>query len=134
VRDYLYRSDGNIPIECLPLHPKESVSRITLNSAELGLYQYDLKMIAVPAGPERILNFKVCLGNQQTQTFRFLSYSKQKTEYTCKLDSTEFTVEKTVSVPAGSIKLIQQLQVQLKLQLTLLTSLPNWETLELSYW
>jgi hypothetical protein len=85
----------------LPLQPKESTGRIVLNSPELGIYLYDLKLNAIPCGLERSLIFKVGLGGQQIQTFRFLSFAKQKTEYNCKLENSEFTVEKTVSAPSG---------------------------------
>lgn len=95
------RIEGSFPIEFLPLQPKESSARIVLTSVELGTYQYDLKLNAIPSGMERSLHFKVGLGNQQIQTFRFFSFSKVKTDYTCKIDNAEFSVEKTISAPAG---------------------------------
>jgi hydrocephalus-inducing protein len=70
-------------------------------SQDLGTYQYDLKLNAIPSSLERSMHFKVGLGNQQVQTFRFMSYSKGKLDYSCRIDSTEFSVEKTVSAPAG---------------------------------
>jgi hypothetical protein len=85
----------------LPLHPKESTAKIVLSSQELGNYCYDLKLSSVVAGTERNLNFKVGLGGQQIQTFRFFSFSKQKTDYTCKIESSEFSVEKSVIAPAA---------------------------------
>ena len=88
-------------VEFLPLQPKESTARIILSSNELGIYQYDLKLNAIPSGMERSLHFKVCLGNQQMQTFRFLSFAKTKTDYICKIDNAEFSVEKVISAPAG---------------------------------
>jgi hypothetical protein len=90
-------------VEFLPLLPKESVGRVVLNSPELGAYQYDLKLIALPSGLERTIFFKVGLGGQQLQTFRFMSYAKQKTDYSCKIENSEFTVEKTVSAPPGIV-------------------------------
>lgn len=77
------------------------MARLVLNSVELGMYQYDVKLNSIPSGLERSLHFKVGLGNQQVQTFRFLSYSKVKTDYTCKIESPEFSVEKIVSAPPG---------------------------------
>lgn len=88
-------------MEFLPLQARETSARLAIQSAELGLYQYDLKLVANAAGPERSLHFKVGLGGSQMQTFRFLSYAKSKTEYTCKIDSPDFSVEKTVTAPAG---------------------------------
>jgi hydrocephalus-inducing protein len=89
----------------LPFQPKESTARIVFTSQELGTYQYDLKLTSLPSGLERTLYFKVGLGSQQVQTFRFQSYSKQKTDYTCKIENSEFSVEKTVSAAAGIISL-----------------------------
>lgn len=97
------RSDAACTLEYLPLQAKESTSRLTITSAELGVYQYDLKLVSSPAGPERSLHFKVGLGGAQTQTFRFLSYSKTKTEYTCKIDSPDFTVEKSIMAPSTTV-------------------------------
>ncbi|KAJ3287536.1 hypothetical protein HK104_008544 [Borealophlyctis nickersoniae] len=102
------KAEATCPIELLPLHPRESTTRISLTSAELGLYQYDLKLVSTPAGPERSLHFKVGLGGSQTQLFRFQSFAKTKTEYVCKVDSPDFTVEKSVvaaSAPTGGTEL-----------------------------
>jgi hydrocephalus-inducing protein len=67
------------------------------------MYQYDLKLTSLPAGMERPLYFKVSLGSQQIQTFRFLSFSKQKTEYNCKIENPDFIVERTISSSAGRL-------------------------------
>jgi hypothetical protein len=87
--------------EYLPLHPKEATARVTLTSQELGTYTYDLKLAAVACGPEKPLHFKVGLGGSQMQTFRFLSYAKQRTEFICKIDNPEFFVEKVMTAVAG---------------------------------
>ncbi len=68
----------------------------------MGVYLYDLKLIATPAPPERTMHFKVGLGGSHTQVFRFMSFSKTKTEYGCKIESTDFTVEKTVTAMPGN--------------------------------
>lgn len=91
-------------VEFLPLHVKECVTRLSLTSIELGVYHYDLKMNATVPKPERSLQFKVGLGSSQTQTLRFMSYSRSKVEYTCKLESTDFVVEKTVIAHAGKCR------------------------------
>ncbi|XJO77830.1 hypothetical protein BDV3_002359 [Batrachochytrium dendrobatidis] len=97
------KSEGICTIEFLPLIPKEASARITLSSVDLGLYQYDLRLISLAAQPERTLQFKVGFGSSQVQTFRFTSFSKVRTDFTCKIDNTEFTVEKSVSVAAATI-------------------------------
>ncbi|KAJ3270503.1 hypothetical protein HDV01_007759 [Terramyces sp. JEL0728] len=96
------KSDFPVQVEFLPLQPKETAGRVILNSNELGTYQYDLKLNALPSGLERSLHFKVGLGGLQVQTFRFMSYAKTKTDYICKLDSPEFFVEKGISAPAAT--------------------------------
>eukprot|EP01137_Pigoraptor_chileana_P033800 Opistho-2@25310 len=95
-------SEGQIPIEYLPLRVGDQTGKLLLTSAELGVYQYDLHLVATPAGPERSMQFKVGLGASQVQTFRFLSFAKAKTEYTCRIDSLDFTVDKTVAAPANT--------------------------------
>ncbi|KAJ3408149.1 hypothetical protein HDU80_006663 [Chytriomyces hyalinus] len=97
------KCDGACLFEFLPLQPKEATTRVTVTSSDLGIYQYDLKLAASVAGPERSLHFKVGLGGAQTQTFRFLSFAKTKTEYACKIESPEFTVEKSVVAPSASV-------------------------------
>ncbi|KAJ3023439.1 hypothetical protein HKX48_003133 [Thoreauomyces humboldtii] len=96
------KTDVALSIDFLPLQARETVSHLTLQSGELGVYQYDLKLIANAAGSERSLHYKVGLGGNRTQTFRFLSFAKAKTEYVCKLDSPDFSVEKTVMAPAAT--------------------------------
>ncbi|KAJ3206444.1 hypothetical protein HDU82_004517 [Entophlyctis luteolus] len=96
------KSDGVCTVEFLPLQPKEAVARLAINSSELGMYQYDLKLAASAVGSERSLHFKVGLGGTQTQTFRFLSFAKNKTEYSCRVDSIDFSVEKSVSAPSAT--------------------------------
>ncbi|KNC96691.1 uncharacterized protein SPPG_07904 [Spizellomyces punctatus DAOM BR117] len=96
------RAESICTIEFLPLQPRESTARLAISSSELGVYQYDLKLIANPAGPERSLHFKVGLGGSQVQSFRFVSFAKAKTEYTCKIDSADFFTEKTILVPAAT--------------------------------
>ena len=82
---------------------KEYVTRLSLSSNELGLYHYDLKLSALSPNPERNLQFKVGLGNMQSQTLRFVSYAKTKVEYTCRMDSADFSVEKMVVAPPGTM-------------------------------
>ncbi|KAJ3036631.1 hypothetical protein HDV00_002527 [Rhizophlyctis rosea] len=98
------KAEQSLPIEFLPLQPRETTTRISLTSPELGLYQYDLRLISTAAGPERSLHFKVGLGGSVTQIFRFLSYAKQKTEYAVRVDHADFVVEKSVSVGSGGVE------------------------------
>ncbi|KAH6569465.1 hypothetical protein BASA62_004836 [Batrachochytrium salamandrivorans] len=96
------RSEGICTVEFLPLLPKETTSRVVLSSVDLGFYQYDLILTSTPAAPERTLQFKIGFGSSQTQTLRFISLSKSRTDFTCRIDSPEFLVEKSISVPAAT--------------------------------
>jgi hydrocephalus-inducing protein len=93
--------DHACSIEFLPLHVKEAMAKLSFSSNELGLYHYELRLVSTHPNPERNLQFKVGLGGSQMLTFRFLSFSKVKTEFNCRIDSPDFTVEKTISAPAG---------------------------------
>ncbi|ORY39534.1 hypothetical protein BCR33DRAFT_853320, partial [Rhizoclosmatium globosum] len=97
------KSDAVCTIEFLPLQPKEVTTRLSISSSELGVYQYDIKLLATVSAPERSLHFKVGLGGTQTQTLRFMSFAKNKTEYTCRIDSPDFSVEKSVMAPSASV-------------------------------
>lgn len=101
------RSEACLTVDFLPLQVRDSMARLVVSNTDLGTYQYDLKLVATAAQPEKSLHFKVLLGGYQTQTLRFISYSKTKTEYTCRLDSSDFTAEKTVVVPAGMSNMIK---------------------------
>ena len=74
------------------------MTRLTLTSQDLGIYLYDIRLNALPAPPERSIHFKVGLGGSQTQMFRFNSFAKVKMEYSCRIDSPDFLVEKSVVV------------------------------------
>jgi hypothetical protein len=102
-RQLMHRSEGICSFEFLPLMIKESMAKLTFTSNEIGVYQYDLKLNAQTPSPERSLQFTVGLGSAQTQTFRFLSYAKTKSEYTFRIDNPDFTVEKTLAAPAGIV-------------------------------
>lgn len=67
------------------------------------MYQYDLKLIATAPASERSMHFKIGLGASQMQTLRFYSFSKIKTEFSCKIDSGEFFVEKSITSPPGKV-------------------------------
>ncbi|KAK3085440.1 hypothetical protein FSP39_003318 [Pinctada imbricata] len=87
----------------LPLKVGEVTGHIDLNSNELGTYVYDLSLKATPAGPEKALYFRTCLGQNQIQVAKFLNFAKQaKADYTCKVDNSDFHTEKTVAAAPGS--------------------------------
>ncbi|XP_028813720.1 hydrocephalus-inducing protein homolog [Denticeps clupeoides] len=94
-------SKATMAIEFLPLHAGESTARLTMQSAELGLFHYELLLTALPAPPEKPLYFHAQLGGSQCISAKFTNYSRAKTEYTCTIDNPDFTVEKSIPAPAG---------------------------------
>ncbi|KAM9301954.1 hydrocephalus-inducing protein homolog [Gastrophryne carolinensis] len=95
-------SEGTLMFEYQPLKAGESTGRLTLQSADLGSYQYDLLLKATPAVSEKPLYFRAPLGSAQTLTAKFLNYTRQKAEYSCKVDHADFHVDKAVMAAPGS--------------------------------
>jgi hypothetical protein len=94
-------TEGHVEVTFLPLLVKEVSARLTINSPQLGMYIYDLKLKSTAAGNEKPLYFKVGLGSKQTQTFRFINYAKSRTEYQCRVDSPDFMVDKSFNAPSA---------------------------------
>ncbi|XP_057292027.1 hydrocephalus-inducing protein-like [Hydractinia symbiolongicarpus] len=96
------QSDGSCTFEYLPLKAGAVSGRLVLQSLELGAYIYDLNLTATPAASERPVHFVTTLGTSQVQSCRFTSYARTRVEYTCKIDSIEFTVEKSVNAASAA--------------------------------
>ncbi|XP_033116735.1 hydrocephalus-inducing protein homolog isoform X2 [Anneissia japonica] len=96
------QSEGSLVFEYLPLKVGTTQGKLTLTSAELGLYQYNLALTATAAGPEKAVYFRAPLGGNHVQVARFINYAKMKAEYTCKIDSSEFHCDKAVTAAPGS--------------------------------
>jgi len=88
-------------IEWRPLLPRETTSRLTLTSPELGTYSYDLKLVALQAGETKSLAFQVALGDSQTLRFRFLNFLRRPETYKVTLGGSDFEAESTVAAPAA---------------------------------
>ncbi|XP_059507551.1 hydrocephalus-inducing protein homolog [Stegostoma tigrinum] len=97
------QAKGILSFEYQPLKVGEVTGRLTLNNSDLGVYHYDLILKAKPAGLEKPLHFRTNFGGSQTLTAKFLNHSRQKVEYFCKVDSPEFLVEKSITVPPASM-------------------------------
>ncbi|KAJ7360567.1 hypothetical protein OS493_015671 [Desmophyllum pertusum] len=80
----------------------ELTGRLSFSSSELGVYQYDLNLTATPAGTEAPVHFRAGLGTSQSQTCRFVNFAKSKVEYSCKVDNTDFHVEKNITAASAS--------------------------------
>ncbi|XP_053255366.1 hydrocephalus-inducing protein homolog [Podarcis raffonei] len=97
------QSEGVLVFEFQPMRPGEVTGRLSLYSNELGSFQYDLILKATPARPEKALSFCAMLGSSQIVFAKFVNYTRQKTEYTTKLDCPDFHVDKVINAPAGSL-------------------------------
>ncbi|XP_073515931.1 hydrocephalus-inducing protein homolog isoform X2 [Phyllobates terribilis] len=96
------QSEGTLMFEYQPLRTGESTGRLTLQSNDLGLFQYDLLLKATPAVSEKPLFFRTTLGASQILSARFMNFTRQKTEYSCKVDNSDFHVDKVVMAAPGS--------------------------------
>ncbi|XP_065674973.1 hydrocephalus-inducing protein homolog isoform X5 [Hydra vulgaris] len=95
------QSEGSFTFEYLPLKSGTTTGRLNLQSFDLGVYIYDLNLIANSALPERAVHFTAALGVSQVQTCKFINYARTRTEYSVKVDSSDFIVDKTVNAPSS---------------------------------
>lgn len=79
------QSDGTCMFEYLPLKIGQTTGKITLQSPDLGVYQYELRLTATPCPQEKPVHFTTSLGSIQQHTCRFVSFSRGRTDYTCKV-------------------------------------------------
>lgn len=79
---------GSVSFEYQPLHARQSTARLTLHSAELGYFHYDLALVALPSPPEKTIHFRAPLGRSQVELVKFINYSHVKTEYSCSVRTT----------------------------------------------
>ncbi|XP_018430800.1 PREDICTED: hydrocephalus-inducing protein homolog, partial [Nanorana parkeri] len=96
------QSEGSLMFEYQPLKSGETTGRLTLQSSDLGMFLYDLLLRATAAVSEKPLYFRAALGSGQTLSAKFTNYTRQKTEYSCKVDNADFHVEKLVMAAPGS--------------------------------
>lgn len=90
-----------LPLQLRPLLAGENEVDIKLSCAELGEYVYKLKLSATAAGPEGGMHFSTDLGGLQPQKFRFKSYRKAPTTYTCSVEDEDFEGDVKVDAPAA---------------------------------
>ncbi|VEL18732.1 unnamed protein product [Protopolystoma xenopodis] len=78
--------EGSIHLEFLPLRSGDFTGRLEVSCPELGLYAYQLALVATPAPPEPTLPFSSCsLGQSQLKHVRLVNLSRSKAELTCKV-------------------------------------------------
>ncbi|CAM5150043.1 unnamed protein product [Eretmochelys imbricata] len=96
------QSEGVLMFEFQPLKVGEVSGRLVLQSSDLGSFQYDLNLKAIAARPEKPLYFRAMLGSSQIITTKFINYTRQRTEYTCKIDCSDFHTDKIINASPGS--------------------------------
>ena len=64
-----------------------SSTRLVVQNSELGYFNYELLLRALPAPPEKPLLFRVALGAAHYLSARFTNYSRVKAEYSWKVGS-----------------------------------------------
>lgn len=95
-------SEGSCMFEFLPLKVGESSGgRLTLEAAELGVYQYELRLKATTPAPEKAVHFMTTLGSNVSHSCKFVSFAKGRTEYSCKVDNSDFHVDRSVQASSA---------------------------------
>ena len=95
-------SDYELGIEFTPLIVRDGRGTLTLTSAELGTFPYDVVTRALPVAVEQGLRFEVGLGSFEAQTFRFMSLARQPVTYSCSVGTGDFSVTKSIHVGAAT--------------------------------
>ncbi|XP_008833211.1 hydrocephalus-inducing protein homolog [Nannospalax galili] len=95
-------SEGTFAFEFQPLKAGETFGRLTLHNCDLGYYQYELILKALPAPPEKTVHFQTVLGSSQSIFAKFTNYTRQKTEYFCRVDCPDFHTERVINVAPGA--------------------------------
>ena len=72
--------------------------RLIFTSSDLGTYQYDLNLTALPPAPEPPTHYNTWLGATQTHAVKFTNFSKHKTEFIVKIDSPDWSTERAIPV------------------------------------
>uniref|UniRef100_A0A4X2JPP9 HYDIN axonemal central pair apparatus protein n=1 Tax=Vombatus ursinus TaxID=29139 RepID=A0A4X2JPP9_VOMUR len=95
-------SEGMVTFDFQPLKAGETTGRLSLHQGDLGIYHYELNLKAIPGRPEKPVYFQAALGSSQNVNAKFMNYTRQKAEYSCKTDNPDFHVEKVVSAAPGA--------------------------------
>ncbi|XP_054435188.1 hydrocephalus-inducing protein homolog [Pteronotus mesoamericanus] len=95
-------SEGTFTFEFQPLRAGETFGRLVLHNSDLGYYQYELNLKALPALPEKPIRFQAVLGSGQSTFAKIINYTRQKTEYYCRTDCLDFHTEKVISAAPGA--------------------------------
>lgn len=97
------RSTGKVPVQFRPLLAHEAKeTTLVLPCATLGEFKYGLNLTCTPHVAERSLRFNANLGSEAKQTFRFISYAPNPTDYECSVTGTHFGVDSGAKISAAA--------------------------------
>ena len=74
-------STAAVALSFRPVLVGEQEAVLRLESAELGVYEWGLKLAGLPTNPEKALSFSVPLGGRETQVFRFKHWLEEKADF-----------------------------------------------------
>uniref|UniRef100_A0A8D3BS88 HYDIN axonemal central pair apparatus protein n=1 Tax=Scophthalmus maximus TaxID=52904 RepID=A0A8D3BS88_SCOMX len=97
------QSKDSLSFQYQPLRAGVSTARLTLCSADLGYFHYDLILRALPPPPEKTVSFNTSLGSSHSVLVKFTNYCRFKTDYACKIDCPDFAVGKLIVAPPGPL-------------------------------
>jgi len=83
---------GSFSILYCPLFEGERLVRLTATSPELGSFNFDLQLKALPALPMESQQFVARLGLSTARELSFLNYANMRTDYTAKIVGEGFSV------------------------------------------
>ncbi|XP_003791425.1 hydrocephalus-inducing protein homolog isoform X2 [Otolemur garnettii] len=95
-------SEAMFTFEFQPLKAGETFGKLTLHNSDLGYYQYELSLKALPAPPEKPIYFQTVLGSSQSIFAKFTNYTRQRAEYFCRTDCSDFHMDKVINAAPGA--------------------------------
>ncbi|KAJ9512718.1 hypothetical protein QJQ45_019009 [Haematococcus lacustris] len=96
---------SQVPVTFRPLLVGEQEAVLKLESTELGVYEWGLRLKGVPTIPEKVITFNVPLGGRETQVFKFRHLLDDKADYKISMASgtkTVFEAPAVVSAQAAA--------------------------------
>ena len=82
-------------LEFLPTRVGDSTARLLLNSHELGLFQYELRLTGVAAAPQPVEAFRAALGESLTKRVKLVNFCSVRCEYSITIDGGNTTNNNT---------------------------------------
>lgn len=110
----------DIEVKYRPLVVGASEAALKVECAELGVFEWGMKLGGTPTNPERSMAFNVPLGSRETQLFRFAHWLDEKADYKVAFKSTgtnaggAFSAAASISAPPAAAGLAAGAEVALE--------------------